>query len=121
MRLIAPISATKLAVHSFRKHGTRPELGGFLQGDSCGSCLLRFSHRPALRDHVLNKNKLCRNWYSQFGKLVDAKVVEAESEEDRGMKSGSLKKGRARFMVHRPCGQLESFTIWCGQKESLSF
>ena len=96
----------QLSVHEFRKHGKRPELRAYVHAETCLACLFRFSHRPALHNHVFNRSKPCKAWYQVHATMVDADTIEAEIEEDRQWKAENIKKGTAKYGVTRLCGQL---------------
>ena len=78
-----------------------------VQGDTCIACLYRFSHKPALHNHIFNRSKKCKDWYLAYAEMVDSKLVEAEIEEDNIEKVANLKKGKAKYGITRRCGQLE--------------
>ena len=95
------------------KHGKRPELRAYVHAETCLACLLRFSHRPALHNHVFYRSKSCKAWYQVHAAIVDAEVGEAEVGEDRQWKAEVIKKVTAKFGVTRLCGQLEGL-LPCG-------
>ena len=71
------------------------------------ACLYRFAHRSALHNHVFNRSKTCKAWYSVHAELVDADVIDKEIEEDRLRKAANIKMEAAMFGVTRLCGQLD--------------
>ena len=82
-------------------------LRAYVHDFTCLACLYRFSHRPALHNHVFNRSKPCKAWYTVHAEVVDTEIIDEEIEEDRLWKAANIKKGAARFGVTRLCGQLE--------------
>jgi hypothetical protein len=99
-------SKQQAAVHAFRQHKIRPDLRTRVLGADCFSCLMRFSNGPALHNHLANRSKACGVWYSTFVEAVNEDDLAEELEQDRLMAEHNLDKGKARYKVLQPAGQL---------------
>lgn len=96
----------QVAIHAFKEHGRRPALRSRLSGVHCKACLMIYSNGPMLHNHCSNRSKQCGEWYMAYMPEVDPKILATELEADRIFKAANMSKGRARFKVLRPAGQL---------------
>ena len=100
-------SKQQKAVHEFKKHGIRPPLHYKVAGKSCNACLLNFTNRKGLWNHVSGRSPDCRKWYSIHGGFFPTDEVDAEVEADRIVTLANIRKGKTRFAANCPVGRLE--------------
>ena len=94
------------AVHEFKQHAIRPDIRYRLSGSQCLACLMLFSHGPALRNHCCNDSPKCGEWYADNVALLPTDIIEADIMADREWISSNDRKGKPRYRVIKPAGQL---------------
>ena len=104
-------SKQAVAVHAFRKHGTRRAERFFVDSSAvCFACLLQFSSRTRCIEHLAEKSATCLAFLQNHHTPLDSDVVSALDDVDRVNNKKSKSSGCRRAGQEAPCVRLSGPT-----------